>query len=89
MQMPGAFCQGIRDRTLARADFDNEIIFGRVDRADNGFDHTRVREKVLAESLSCPVPRHRRCASSAASSTAASRLPGSALPVPAMSKAVP
>jgi hypothetical protein len=74
---------------LAWPDLDDDVVLGSIDGAQYRIDNAGINEEVLAESFARTVTRHQLAASFAASSTAAIRLPGSALPVPAMSKAVP
>ena len=89
MQMPGAAGEGVRYCTLARPNFNDYVVLGRVDCTNDGVDNARIIQEMLAKALACAVLRHQLCAMVIASSTAASRLPGSALPVPAISNAVP
>ena len=76
MQVPGVAGKRIGNRTLPGADFNNDIVFGRVHRPDDGIDNAGVGQEVLAKAFARAVPGHQLCAMMAASSTAASRLPG-------------
>ena len=72
----------------ARADLCHDVRRRRGDGTDDRIDDTRVGEEVLPEAFAWPLRAH--CAASpAARRTASTRLPLSALPVPAMSRAVP
>lgn len=68
------------NRALTRPDLDEDVILGRVHGAHDGIDNTRVRQEVLTEAFPCSVLCHQLATMAAASSTAASKLPGSALP---------
>jgi hypothetical protein len=82
-QRQGAFAGSNLDQALARQ---------RPHRLDDARDDSGVMQEMLAEALAGAVIHPRvvpRPAISSASSSAATRLPGSARPVPAMSNAVP
>ncbi len=87
--MAGLPRQRVRDGAESGADFDDDVVLGGVHRTQNCVDDGRIRQEVLTESLARTMPAHQRAASAAASSTAASRLPASARPLPAISNAVP
>ena len=89
VQVPGRGRQRRRDGAVARSDFDDDIVGLWSDRTDNGIDYAGVRQEMLAEALARAVFRHEPASSDAATSSAALRLPGSAMPRPAMSRAVP
>jgi hypothetical protein len=89
VQVPGCSSQRRRDGAMAGPDFDYNVVGPWSDRADDGFDYARVRQEMLAEALARAVFRHDPESSDAATSSAALRLPGSAMPRPAMSRAVP
>ena len=82
------------DRALARSDFNQVVARLRVDREHDFLDDVAIMQEVLAQLflrrfLEMAHARLRACASCAHSATAAIRLEGSALPVPAISSAVP
>ena len=89
MQPATAAGEGVRDRALAGSNLYNEVVTVRTDRANDRVDHAGIGQEMLAKALPRAVPGHQRRAMCRASSTAASRLPGSAMPLPAMSNAVP
>ena len=78
--------QSLGQRGLTGSDFDDVFPRARVDGLDDVVDHMAVGEEVLAEAFARGM--HQR-ASSAARASAARKLPGSARPWPAISKAVP
>ena len=89
---PAALEQRRADRAAPRSDLHQPLAGLRVDRAHDPVDRAGVVEKVLSVALLRPAhvrDRPPRAASSMASETASSRLPGSARPRPAMSSAVP
>ena len=79
----------LRDGALPGSDLHDGVLRLRIDGADDRVDGAGIGQEVLAESLARSMRLHRRSASRAAISTAATRLPGSARPVPARSNAVP
>src|SRR5215472_9187063 len=84
-----AFEQGEGDGAEAGTDLDQCLSQARRDRRKDLLDHARVVQEVLAEALARAV-LHQPCrAIPTAAASAASRLPGSARPVPASSRAVP
>src|SRR5258708_30875956 len=92
--MAGARDQAPRDRGQARADFDDVVARPRVDGLLDACNVMRIGEKILAESLAGIMAVHSalalyaaRSASSMASSTAAIRLPGSAVRASVASRA--
>ena len=95
----GGLEQGGGHHPLARADFQQVIAGARVDGHDDALHHAVIAQKVLSEALARRVIHGgarlgwgqcaRRRARSAAASIAASKLPGSARPLPARSRAVP
>ena len=89
MQVSGRLRQAIGNRALTGSDLDDDVVGGRMNGAHDGIDNTNIGQKMLSESFAGAVCCHYLAASWSASSTAASRLPGSAAPVPAMSNAVP
>src|SRR5690606_25329307 len=86
-----------RDRAEARTDLDDAVLGLRIDRGDDTRDHAGIMEEMLTEALARDMQRlfrHDRAPprlwlNSSASSMAAMRLPGSALPLPASCNAVP
>src|SRR5574343_42074 len=83
--------QGLGDGAEAWADFDYRITTLWIDGRNDGTDDALVDQEVLAKSFAGDVAFHADflCAMRAASLTASNKLPGSALPVPASSSAVP
>ena len=65
-----------RNRALTRANFDDDIVFGRMYRTDDGIDDARVGQEMLPESFACSMPGHHFDAMSCASLTAAMQAPG-------------
>ena len=89
MELSSKFCQGIANGSAAGADLDDGVGIARLNGSNNLLDCRRVGQEMLAEALAWTVPATHKLASFEARSTAAIMLPGSALPVPAMSRAVP
>ncbi len=89
MEFAGKFRQRFTNGTLAGADLDQGLGVPRLNGSDNLFDYRRIGQKVLAEAFARPVAATHTPAIFAAKSTAAIMLPASALPVPAISSAVP
>ncbi len=88
MQVRPVLREWHRDRGVSRSDLDNRVVQPRCDGRHDFINHVTRRQEMLAESLSS-LDAHLLIASCAAMSTAASILPASAVPLPAMSSAVP
>ena len=95
VEMTETLDEGLRHRAEAGADLDHGLALLRADGLNDIADGVGVGKKVLTEALARAMPclhAGRPCswaAISSASSTAAKRLPGSAVPCPARSSAVP
>src|SRR5262249_29117024 len=78
-----------RDCAEPGTDLDQSLLGARIDRADDAGDHARIVQEVLAEAFARNVHQAAADASCSAMSMAVTRLPESALPVPASESAVP
>jgi len=76
-------------RAASRADLDQPVAAGGRDGAHDAPDRPGIVQEVLAQALLGAVHRRRAAHSSTARRSAARRLPASARPVPARSRAVP
>ena len=87
--------QTLGNGALSWANFNQMLAFARTDRAQDTIDHARIMQEVLTKALARPVGgkvTHVRAPAFImlmAVSSATRRLPGSARPVPARSRAVP
>ena len=84
-------CTALKQRagqcSLPGADFDDQFAGLRIDCSDDAIDNTLIMEKILPKSFARVVLHGRD--SRAAMEMASMRLLASALPVPAISRAVP
>ena len=94
IELAGGIEQLLRECPLPRSDLDRRIGGSELYRGDDSGNDGRIVQKVLAEALAGAAVRTAQEVSltdamRAASSIAATRLPASALPLPARSSAVP